>query len=491
MRCAVVTAAGTAKDADDDGHATGAEAARGAVREDGRAPGGRPPGGGPLPRPLLRAAVELYLDLHAHPELSGHEHRTADRLAARLAGHGCTVTRSVGGGHGLVGVLRNGPGPTVLLRTELDALPVTEATGLPYASTTPGVMHACGHDLHIAAVAGAVAHLAATRDTWRGTVLVVGQPEEETLRGARSLLTEGRLYERFGVPDAVLAQHAAPLPAGTLAHVPAGGPPLMAGSLAVEAVLHGRGGHAATPHLNVDPVLMAAATVLRLRTVVAEATAPAEQAVLTVGSVRAGERGNITPDHAELSLTVRAFTEEALDRLAAAAERVVRAEAAASGAPRTPEFTVTARSPALRPDPALTARVRRAHEALLGPGRVLDLAGSAATEDVPHFASHGQGGPGRQGGDAGPGGSAGAVGSAGSTGSEAAGAVPVAYWMLGTTGAGPWRTARAGGTPVPPNHAPGFAPDVRAALPVGIGALAAAARQVLDPGPAGSPEAAS
>ncbi|MER6696948.1 amidohydrolase [Streptomyces fimicarius] len=474
MRCAVVTAAGTAKDADDDGHAMGAEAAREAVREDGRAPGGRPPGGGPLPRPLLRAAVELYLDLHAHPELSGHEHRTADRLAARLAEHGCTVTRSVGGGHGLVGVLRNGPGPTVLLRTELDALPVTEATGLPYASTTPGVMHACGHDLHIAAVAGAVAHLAATRDAWRGTVLVVGQPEEETLRGARSLLTEGRLYERFGVPDAVLAQHAAPLPAGTLAHVPAGGPPLMAGSLAVEAVLHGRGGHAATPHLNVDPVLMAAATVLRLRTVVAEATAPAEQAVLTVGSVRAGERGNITPDHAELSLTVRAFTEEALDRLAAAAERVVRAEAAASGAPRTPEFTVTARSPALRPDPALTARVRRAHEALLGPGRVLDLAGSAATEDFPHFASGGQSGPG---GDAGPGASAGAV--------------PVAYWMLGTTGAGPWRTARAGGTPVPPNHAPGFAPDVRAALPVGIGALAAAARQVLDPGPAGSPEAAS
>ncbi|MFF0503562.1 amidohydrolase [Streptomyces fimicarius] len=477
MRCAVVTAAGTAKDADDDGHATGAEAARGAVREDGWAPGGRPPGGGPLPRPLLRAAVELYLDLHAHPELSGHEHRTADRLAARLAGHGCTVTRSVGGGHGLVGVLRNGPGPTVLLRTELDALPVTEATGLSYASTAPGVMHACGHDLHIAAVAGAVAHLAATRDTWRGTVLVVGQPEEETLRGARSLLTEGRLYERFGVPDAVLAQHAAPLPAGTLAHVPAGGPPLMAGSVAVEAVLHGRGGHAATPHLNVDPVLMAAATVLRLRTVAAEATAPAEQAVLTVGSVRAGERGNITPDHAELSLTIRAFTEEALDRLAAAAERVVRAEAAASGAPRTPEFTVTARSPALRPDPVLTARVRRAHEALLGPGRVLDLAGSAATEDFPHFASGGPGGPGRHGGDAGPGGSAGAV--------------PVAYWMLGTTGAGPWRTARAGGTPVPPNHAPGFAPDVRAALPVGIGALAAAARQVLDPGPAGSPEAAS
>ncbi|NEA12410.1 amidohydrolase, partial [Streptomyces sp. SID10692] len=182
-----------------------------------------------MPRPVLRSAVELYLDLHAHPELSGHEHRTAGRLAARLTELGCTVTRSVGGGHGIVGVLDNGPGPVVLLRTELDALPVTEATGLAYASTVPGVMHACGHDLHIAAVTGAVALLAASRDTWRGTLLVVGQPEEETLNGARSLLEEGRLYERFGVPDAVLAQHAAPLPAGTLAHAPAGGPPLMAG----------------------------------------------------------------------------------------------------------------------------------------------------------------------------------------------------------------------------------------------------------------------
>lgn len=476
MRCAVVTAARATRNADDDGGTSGARDGSGARGEEtaaGEAPEGEalgveaPAGGSvprPLPRPLLRSAVEVYLDLHAHPELSGHEHRTAGRLAARLTELGCTVTRSVGGGHGLVGVLRNGPGPTVLLRTELDALPVTEATGLPYASTVPGVMHACGHDLHIAAVTGAVALLASSRDTWRGTVLVAGQPEEETLSGARALLEDGRLYERFGVPDAVLAQHAAPLPAGTLAHTPAGGPPLMAGSVAAEAVLYGRGGHAATPHLNVDPVLMAAATVLRLRTVVADTTAPAEQAVLTVGSVRAGERGNITPDRAELSLTIRAFTEGALDRLAAAAERVVRAEADASGAPRTPGFTVTARSPALRPDPALTARVRRAHEALLGPGRVLDFGGSAATEDFPHFAS---GGPG---------------------GSDE---VPAAYWMLGTTGAGSWRAARAGGVPVPPNHAPGFAPDVRAALPVGITALAAAARQVLDPGPAGDREAAS
>ncbi|MFB8104795.1 amidohydrolase [Streptomyces sp. NPDC056007] len=439
MRCEMVTAARTAKDA-------------GGADGDGRAgAGGEAAPGSALPRPLLRSALGLYLDLHAHPELSGHEHRTADLLAARLAEHGLTVTRAVGGGHGLVGVLRNGPGPTVLLRTELDALPVTEATGLPYASEVPGVMHACGHDLHIAAVTGAVALLAADRDSWRGTVLVVGQPAEETLGGARPMLEDGRLYERFGTPDAVLAQHAAPLPAGTVAHAP-GGAPLMAGSIAADVTLYGRGGHAATPHLTVDPVLMAASAVLGLQPVVARETAPAEQAVLTVGSLRAGERGNITPDTAELSFTARAFTDSALDRLLTAATRVVRAHAAASDAPRDPEVTVTARSPALLPDPALTAAVRRAHEAVLGEGRVLDAAPTTATEDFPHFA---------------------------------AGGVPTAYWLLGTTGLRQWRAARAGGVPVPPNHAPGFAPDVRTALPVGVTALAAAARQVLDAGPGG------
>ncbi|MFC9029006.1 amidohydrolase [Streptomyces arboris] len=437
MRCEVVTAAATAKVTDGDGREGTGEEATGAM------------GALPLPRPLLRSTLALYLDLHAHPELSGHEHRTADLLAARLADHGLAVTRAVGGGHGLVGVLRNGPGPTVLLRTELDALPVTEATGLPYASTVPGVMHACGHDLHIAAVTGAVALLTADRDSWRGTLLVVGQPAEETLSGARPMLEDGRLYERFGTPDAVLAQHAAPLPAGTVAHAP-GGAPLMAGSIAADVILHGRGGHAATPHLTVDPVLMAAATVLGLQSVAAHATAPAEQAVLTVGSVRAGERGNITPDTAELSLTARAFTDSALDRLLAAATRVVRAQAAAAGAPRDPELTVTARSPALLPDPALTAAVRRAHEGALGAARVLDAAPATATEDFPHFA---------------------------------AGGAPTAYWLLGTTGVREWRAARAGGAPVDPNHAPGFAPDVRTALPAGITALAAAARQVLGGGP--------
>ncbi|MFJ6012695.1 amidohydrolase [Streptomyces sp. NPDC092952] len=397
-------------------------------------------------REVLRPALELYLDVHAHPEPSGAERRTAALFAARLAASGCAVTRDVGG-HGVVGVLRNGDGPTVLLRTELDALPVTERTGLVYASTVPGVTHACGHDLHLAALAGAVDTLARTRSAWRGTVLAVGQPAEETLTGARDMLADG-LYERFGTPDAVLAQHTSPAPAGTLAHVADPGTPLMAAGASVDVTVHGLGGHAGTPHLTVDPVLTAAATVLRLHSSVARETAPAERPVLTVGALRAGGPGNVVPATAELSLCVRALTEPAVDRMVAAVERIVRAECAAAGCPEEPAITVTARSPALPTDPAATAEVRRAHEEVFGPHRVTGTGPITATEDFARYA---------------------------------AGGVPAVYWLLGATGAGPWRRARDGGPPVPSNHAPEFAPDARTALPTGITAMATAARRLLAP----------
>ncbi|MFI5806003.1 amidohydrolase [Streptomyces sp. NPDC051561] len=396
-----------------------------------------------VPRDLLQPALELYLDLHTHPELSGHEHRTADRFAAWLTRHGCTVTRGVGGGQGVVGVLRNGAGPTVMLRAELDALPVQEHTGLPYASTVPGVMHACGHDLHLAAAAGALALLARTRATWQGTLVVVGQPAEETLEGARAMVGDG-LYERFGTPALVLAQHAAPLPAGTVAHPGPG--PLMSASTALDVVIHGRGGHGGTPQLTVDPVLAAASAVVRLQSIVSRETAPAEQVVLTVGALRAGDRGNVIPGRAELCLSVRAFTDTALDRVSAAVERIVRGECAASGCPREPEFTVTSRSPVLTPDAAATAALRRAHQEVLGIHRVGIAPPLTATEDFPWFGT---------------------------------GGVPLAYWLLGVTGAAQWRTARNTGAPVPANHAPDFAPDVRTALPTGITAMAAAARSAL------------
>ncbi|MFC5144872.1 amidohydrolase [Streptomyces aureoversilis] len=410
-----------------------------------------------LPRDLLQAVTTLYLDLHAHPELSGEESRTAARFADWLTRAGYRVTTGVGG-HGVVGLLENGKGPLVMLRAELDALPVQERTGLPYASRVSApvpVMHACGHDLHLAATAGAARVLAGERGLWRGTVMVVGQPAEETLSGAQAMLDDG-LHDRFGRPDAVLAQHAAPLPAGMVAH---GTGPMTAGSVSLDVVVHGRGGHVATPHLAVDPVVTAAAVVLRLQTVVAAETAPAEQVVLTVGRLQAGTRGNVIPDRAELGLTVRGFSGSALDRVVTAVHRIVRAECDASGCPVPPGISVTARSPVNHPDPRLTAAVRDAHAAAFGEARVTGWPPSMATEDFPLLAPDG---------------------------------VPTVYWMLGT--AGPRQWAAAPGTTaaeklaaLPPNHSPLFAPSPRLALPTGITAMVTAARAALGGRSPGSP----
>lgn len=365
------------------------------------------------PGTVTTEAAALYLDLHAHPELSGAERRTAGLLAGWLARDGLPVVRDVGG-HGVVGVLANGAGPTVLLRAELDALPVAEQTGLPYASTATGVdpdgrtvpvMHACGHDLHLAAVAGAARLLAGSRDRWRGTLLVVGQPAEETLDGARAMLDDG-LYQRFGLPDAAFAQHTAPLPAGMVAH---GTGAVLAASRTVEVVIHGRGGHAATPYLAVDPIVVAAAVILRCQAIVAQQTVPGEQAVVSVGSVRAGERGNVLPDTARLGITLRALHPASLARMCTALERVVRAECDASGCVEPPEFRILAQSPVLTPDPALTSAVRAAHEELLGAARVATWPPSLATEDFPYLA---------------------------------AGGVATAYWMLGSVGPRQWAAPR-------------------------------------------------
>ncbi|MEU6539990.1 amidohydrolase [Streptomyces sp. NPDC047000] len=395
---------------------------------------------------VLRPALALYLDLHAHPEPSGQEARTADRFAGRLAAAGCTVTREVGG-HGVVGVLRNGDGPRVWLRAELDALPVRERSGLPYASRT-GAMHACGHDLHLAAAAGAADLLVRLSDRWRGTLVVVGQPAEETLDGAEAMLRDG-LYERFGRPGVVLAQHAAPLPAGTVAHA-TGLAPMTAAGAVLDVVLHGRGGHAATPHLTVDPVVTAAAVVTRLQNVVARETAPADQVTLTVGTLRAGTAANVIPEHAELGIGVRASSEASLDRALTAVRRIVLAESAAANAPRDPEVRVVSRSPALWGDPRATAAVRHAHTALLGRGRVLAWPGSLATEDFPLFGDAGADVHGQHG-------------------------IPLVYWMAGVVGADDWRRATTAGLAPEPNHSPRFAPHVGSALRPAVAALAAAA----------------
>ncbi|WP_349290892.1 amidohydrolase [Actinoplanes solisilvae] len=390
----------------------------------------------------MPAPVALYRDLHAHPELSGREERTAARFASALDEAGCEVTTGIGG-YGVVGVLDNGPGPTVLIRAELDALPVTEKTGLPYASTTPGVMHACGHDLHLAAAAGAAEHLA--QDRWPGRLLILGQPAEETLRGAAAMLDDG-LYDRFGRPDLILAQHAAPLPAGMIAH---GAGPMTAACVTLDITVPGRGGHAATPHLCVDPVVLAASIVVQLQTVVARQVSPAEQVALTVGTIHAGDHPGVIAEHATLGVTIRALHDSTLDRVLTRLTRLVRAACEAAGSPREPAIATVARTASYVADRAVTAGIRAAHEQAFGPERVGWWPPSLASEDFPLL--------------------------------TLGNSIPSSYWMLGVIGPRQWRAAP-GATAaeklagLPTNHSPAFAPDIDVALSTGMMALAAAAR---------------
>lgn len=261
---------------------------------------------------LLDRLHALYEDLHRHPELSGHEHRTAGKAARALADAGYEVTEGVGG-TGVVGVLANGAGPVVMLRADMDALPVAEETGLPYASQVYAdgpdggpvpVAHACGHDMHVTCLAGAATLLAAVRASWSGTLLVVFQPAEELATGARAMIDDG-LFERFPRPDIVLGQHVGPLPAGMIGHREGA---VMAGADAASVELYGRGGHGSRPEATVDPVLMAASVVVRLQGVVAREVPPQETAVLTVGRLQAGTVSNVIPETAQLGISLRSYT---------------------------------------------------------------------------------------------------------------------------------------------------------------------------------------
>src|SRR5579859_5713147 len=291
--------------------------------------------------PDLEELAALYRDLHAHPELGFAEHRTAGIVAERLRALGYQVTTGVGE-TGVVGVLSRGVGPVVLLRADMDGLPVLEQTGLPYASTVRTtnsdgadvpVMHACGHDMHVTCLLGAAAELAADA-AWQGTLLLVFQPAEEGRGGAQAMLDDG-LYERFPVPSIVLGQHVMPLPAGVLGlH----GGAAMAGADGLRIVLHGKGGHGSRPETTVDPVLMAAALVLRLQGIVSREVAARDTVVLTVGALHAGTASNIISDQAELLVSLRHFDDDVRNTVRAAIDRVVRAEALASGAPKDPEI---------------------------------------------------------------------------------------------------------------------------------------------------------
>ncbi|MEV0174311.1 amidohydrolase [Streptomyces sp. NPDC050803] len=395
-----------------------------------------------LPLPALE---DFYRDLHRHPELSFQEHRTAGRLAGRLRGAGYETAEGIGG-TGVVGLLRNGDGPTVLLRADMDALPVTELTGLPYASRTDGVMHACGHDLHVTWLVGAAEALAAGRDAWAGTLLVVGQPAEESGGGAAAMVADG-LYDRFPRPDVLLGQHAAPGPVGRIAHVPG---LILSATTDVEIVVHGRGGHGSRPETTVDPVVTAAFLVTRLQTVVSRELAAREQAVLTVGRIEAGTAPNIIPSTARISLNLRTHSEEVRDRMVAAIRRIAEGECLAAGCPREPEVRIGGEFPVTVNDAATDRRTAAVHREVFGADAVFDPGPAMGSEDFPHLAD---------------------------------GKVPYSYWFVTSTpdevwNAAPGEDVLARSESVPSNHSPNFAPDLATVTP-GVRALVSGALAVL------------
>ncbi|HEX2577128.1 MAG TPA: amidohydrolase, partial [Aquihabitans sp.] len=342
---------------------------------------------------LLPDLQALYEDLHAHPELSFAEHRTAAILAERLAALGYEVTTDVGR-TGVVATLDNGDGPLVLLRADIDALPVEEATGLPYASTVraPGadgaevpVAHACGHDMHATWLIGVATLFARHREAWRGRLLLVVQPAEEIAAGAAAMIDDD-LFERFGRPDVALGQHVAPAPAGWVLYRSG---PVMAATDALRVVLHGRGGHGSNPQSTIDPVVMAASTVLKLQTVVSRTVAPSDTAVVTVGTMHAGTKENVIADHAELGLSIRTFDPAVRDRILKAVERIVHGEAASCGATTPPEVTTTSSFPATINDPGATDAVAAAFRAHFGPERAMEGPAVTGSEDFGAFATAG------------------------------------------------------------------------------------------------------
>ncbi len=281
--------------------------------------------------------IDLYKDLHSHPELGFHEQRTSSLVERHLTALGFDTTTDVGT-TGVVGVLKNGVGPTALLRADMDALPVREETGLDYASTvtttddqgkTVSVSHACGHDLHTTCLLGAARILSQDTTTWSGTLVLVFQPAEELGAGAQAMVDDG-LFERFPRPDIVLGQHVSPLPAGTIAGH-AG--PSYAGSDSLRVRLVGKGAHGSMPENSVDPVVMAAETVLRLQTVISREVPSTATAVLTVGSIHAGDAANVIPGEAELQLNIRSYDAGVRQRILDSVDRIVRGEAATAGAP--------------------------------------------------------------------------------------------------------------------------------------------------------------
>ncbi len=399
---------------------------------------------------LLPDLESIYKDIHSHPELSMQENRTAGIAAERLRAAGYDVTAGVGK-TGVVGLLRNGDGPAIMLRADMDALPVREATALAYASKVTHtdqegksvpVMHACGHDMHVTWLIGAATLLARTRNAWRGTLMPVFQPAEETGAGAQAMIDDG-LFKRFPKPHVILGQHVMVGSSGVIST--RSGAITSAGD-SFEIRMFGRGAHGSMPQASIDPVIMAAATVLRLQTIVSREIAPTEAAVVTVGSLQAGTKENVIPDEAVIKLNVRTFDEGVRKRVLAAIERIVNAEAEASRAPRKPEISPLDHYPLVKNDPEATKRLVEAFRNYFPADRVKDTQPTTASEDFGSFGTEWQ--------------------------------VPSVFWFVGGTDPETYAKAEESGTiaDIPTNHNPRFAPVIHPTLETGVEAMVVAAQ---------------
>ena len=333
----------------------------------------------------------LYHDLHSHPELSGKEEETSRRMAAEMEKAGFRTTPGIGG-YGVVGVLENGPGPIVMIRSDMDALPVTEKTGLPYASRVrtltetgreAGVMHACGHDIHMTVLIGTARFLGQFRNLWQGTLMLVAQPAEESASGATAMIADG-LFTRFPHPDFALGLHVLPEPAGTLFYHEGY---WFAGSTTVELTVFGKGGHAARPHEAIDPIVLAAQMIMAFQTLISREIDPTEPAVLTVSSIHAGARDNIIPEKAFFQISIRALSREQHDRLINAVKRTAEGIAWAAGISedRFPRLSIRGYTPALYNDPRLTRKIVRRFRRTFGRSKVLEMPVLTVSEDFSHF----------------------------------------------------------------------------------------------------------
>ncbi len=402
---------------------------------------------------ILPDLEAIYKDIHRNPELSMQEFRTAKVAADHLTQYHYEVSTGIGG-TGVVGVMENGKGPVVMLRADMDALPVTEATGLPYASTIKakdeegnevGVSHVCGHDIHVTWMIGVAKLFSEHKDLWEGTLLIVFQPGEEVGRGAQSMIDDG-MMNRFPKPDVILGQHVMVGEAGTVGH--RAGPILTAGD-SLKVKLFGRGAHGSYPQTSIDPVVMAAATTMRLQTIVSRETAPNEMAVLTIGALQAGIKENIIPDDATLKLNIRTFDEGVRDHILSAVKRICQAESAASNAPKEPEFTSLDSYPVTVNDAVAAAKLAEAFDTQFG-DRSFETPPASASEDFSIFGRNWK--------------------------------VPYVFWFVGSTDPNTYLEAKKNHkiNTIPSNHSPKFCPVLHPTLKTGLQAMTTAAAAWLD-----------